>query len=183
MHDEPDLGEVCPECGTHHRVIESIPAQPLTQSLVEELRESTNFTFVRGTNWISAKDLGLSTDQEVTEDLIIGTQTKALYLKLYEPGWVVEIEEKPFEDEDETVEDVAQEILLFVSHDREELLFEMLEIISTELDPTYDCPECDYLETGGSTLARNFLFHLTESHNYTGEKALSVLEECTLDAE
>lgn len=183
MHDGSHIGEVCPECGTHHRLVEPIPSHPLTRSLVDDLRESTKFTFVQGTNWINGAHIGLSTDEEVTEDLILGTQTKAMYLQLYDPGWVVELEEEPYEDENETVEDVAQEMLMFVSQGQEEVLFEILELVCSLMDPTYDCPECDYLKTGGTTLARNFLSHLTETHGYAGDEALSILEDCALDTE
>lgn len=183
MHDGTNIGETCPECGTHHRVVESIPSQPFTRSLLDDLRESTNFTFVQGTNWISGKNLGLGTDEEVTEDLILGTQTKAMHLRLYDPGWVVELEEEPYEDEDETVEDVAQQMWMHVSQGREAALFEMLELVCSILDPAYDCPECDYHRTGGTTFAHDFLSHLTETHGYTGEEALSVLEDCALDTE
>lgn len=183
MHDEIPLGETCPDCGTHHRVVESIPSQPLTRSLVDDLRRSTTFTFVQATNWSSGKHLGLDTDEEVTEDLILGTETKAMYLRLYDPGWVVELEADPREDVDETVEDVAQEMWMYVSQERDAELFEMLEFVCSLLDPEYDCPECEYRKTGGTTSAHNFLSHLTDTHGYTGEEALSILEDCALNAE
>jgi hypothetical protein len=183
MHDGTHIGETCPECETHHRVVESIPSRPFTRPLIDDLRENSSFTFVQGTNWRSGQSLGLSTDEEVTENLIIGTQTKAMHLRLYDPGWVVELEEEPYQHEDETVGDVAQAMLMHVTQDRRAALFELIEVICSILDPTYDCPECDYHTTGGTTLAREFLSHLTEAHDYTGEEAISVLEDCAHDTE
>ena len=49
-------------------------------------------------------------DGVTTEDVVLATQSKAMLLSLYEPGWVVELEEEPREDADETVEDVAREL-------------------------------------------------------------------------
>lgn len=181
MHDGSHIGETCPECGTHHRVVGSIPPQPLTRSLLEDLRASPNFTVARGVGWTSGESVGFNTDEEVTEEIVLATETKALLLRLYDPGWVVELEAEPREDDDETVEDVATEMWSHASHDQSAALHEMLELVCSLLDPTYDCPDCDYHKTGATTLAHDFLSHLTDDHGYTGHEALSILEDRVLD--
>lgn len=108
MHDGSHIGETCPDCGTHHRVLESLPAHQLTMDVLESIRDSDGIAFARGIGWFYD---GSSEDSvETTEDIVLATQSKAMLLSLYEPGWVVELEEEPREDADETVEDVAREL-------------------------------------------------------------------------
>lgn len=44
------------------------------------------------------------------------------------------------------------------------------------LEPEYDCPECDYYETGLTAAPQEFLDHLREEHDYSSEEAHAVLE-------
>jgi len=123
-HDGSHIGEICPDCGTHHRVLESIPAQPLTRSALESIEDSDGITFARGIGWFY--DGTSDGDDETTEDIVLGTQKKALLLSLYQPGWVVDLEAEPREDEDETVEDVARDLWMQSSQGLSEAMHEML---------------------------------------------------------
>lgn len=125
-HDGTHIGETCPDCGTHHRVLESIPNQPLTRSALESIRDGDGITFARGIGWFFGEIVGAGTDDEVTEDIVLGTQEKALLLSLYEPGWVVDLEAEPREDVDETVEDVARELWMQSSQGLSEAMHEVL---------------------------------------------------------
>jgi len=108
MHDGSHIGTTCPDCGTHHRVLESLDSRPFTRSALRSLEDSDGITFARGIGWFFGEIAGVDGDEEVTEDIVLGTQSKALLLSLYEPGWVVELEGEPRDDE--TVEDVAREM-------------------------------------------------------------------------
>lgn len=125
-HDGSHIGTTCSECGTHHRVIESIPNQPLTRSLLDDLRETDAFTFAQGVGWMFGEIVGSGTDEEVTEDIIIATDSKVMHLSLYEPGWVVELEAEPRDDVDETVEDVAQELWMQTSQGLSEAMHDVM---------------------------------------------------------
>lgn len=70
--------------------------------------------------------VGSGTDEEVTEDIIIATDSKVMHLSLYEPGWVVELEAEPRDDEDETVEDVAQELWMQTSQGLSEAMHDVM---------------------------------------------------------
>lgn len=125
-HDGTHIGETCPDCGTHHRLLESIPNQPLTRSALDSIRDGDGITFARGIGWFFGEIVGAGTDDEVTEDIVLGTQSKALLLSLYEPGWVVDLEAEPRDDVDETVEDVARELWMQSSQGLSEAMHEML---------------------------------------------------------
>jgi len=108
MHATEHLGEVCPDCGTHHRVIESLPAKQMTLSALENLKESDGIVFAEGIMWMSGSMAGVSGDEEVTDEIVLGTENSAMILQLYDEGWVVEIEEEP--DDDETPEERARDV-------------------------------------------------------------------------
>lgn len=108
MHATEHLGEVCPDCGTHHRVIRSLPAKQITHSALDSLKESDEIVFAEGIMWMSGNMAGVSGDEEVTDEIVLGTKSSAMILHLYDEGWVVEIEEKP--DNDETPEERARDI-------------------------------------------------------------------------
>lgn len=44
------------------------------------------------------------------------------------------------------------------------------------LEPEYDCPECNYYETGLTTGPHAFLDHLRDVHDYSNSEAFSVLD-------
>jgi hypothetical protein len=43
------------------------------------------------------------------------------------------------------------------------------------LEPEYDCPDCDYYETGLSSGPHAFLDHLQEDHGYSQSEAFDIL--------
>lgn len=81
---------------------DALPETPLTNELVEKLRESDGIEFVRGLMWMSGTMVGLDTnDVEVTEDVILSTESKTVVLWYSDGvGWVVEkeIEHDPDDD-------------------------------------------------------------------------------------
>jgi len=97
-HDGSHIGKECEECGTKHRVLESLPARPFSRSALDSLREEDSVKFVRGVGWFfsgTADD-----DVETTEDIVLGTKNYARFLTLHETGWVVEQEDEIRENED-----------------------------------------------------------------------------------
>jgi len=122
MHTSEHIGEICPECGTHHRVIESLPAKQFTRSALEKLKESEGIVFAEGIMWMSPGLAGASGDEEVTDDIVLGTKNSAMVLRLYDEGWVVEIEEEPREDE--TPEECAREVWMEGSNVASEAMHE-----------------------------------------------------------
>lgn len=107
---EPEhIGGYCPDCGTHHRVVESIPARPLRMSEVDSLKESDDIVFCMQLMWMSGDMAGMDTDEDVTEDIVLTNETVTRLLSLYKGhGWVVEVEEE--HGEDEAAEDVATDV-------------------------------------------------------------------------
>lgn len=49
------------------------------------------------------------------------------------------------------------------------------DVVEMGLEPEYNCPECDYYNTGVSTSPHSFLDHLRDEHGYTSEEAHEVL--------
>lgn len=115
MHDGSHIGEVCPDCGTHHRVLETLPAKPLTRSAIESLTEGEIIHYAQGIGWRDPEFLGVDGDDDVTENLVLATDGSVVVVRLYEPGWVVEYEETPAEDED--VEQLGKKIWNQASND------------------------------------------------------------------
>ncbi len=130
MHDGSHIGTECPDCGTHHRVLESLDASPMTRAALESLEDGETIILARGIAWMSPGLAGVEVENdepphdEVTEDIVLGTQTKALLLSLYDPGWVVEMEIEP--EEDETVKEVAQELWINASNDLSQAMQNMM---------------------------------------------------------
>lgn len=104
--------QTCSDCGSEHRVLESLPARPLTASDVEDLRASDSLTFVAGARWLFG-DVAPEFDEEVTEDVVLATDQRALLLSLYGIGWVVEREVEP--GPDETAAEAAHDLLMAAS--------------------------------------------------------------------
>lgn len=109
MVETEHIGGYCPHCGTLHRVIESIPARPLRTSEVRSISESDDIVLCREIMAMSGDMAGMSTDEEVTEDIVLANETAARVLTFYRGhGWVVEIEEEY--GESESPEEVAEEV-------------------------------------------------------------------------
>lgn len=97
-HITDRIGETCPDCGTHHRVVPSLGEHQLTTGAVRGLEESERVHFAR-----ELLVFGGSAG-EVTEDLVLSTDRSTLALSLYDGhGWVVtqEIEHAADEDPEE----------------------------------------------------------------------------------
>jgi hypothetical protein len=109
MVDTEHIGGYCPNCGTLHRVIESIPARPLRMTEVESMRDSDNVVFCMGVMMMSGGLVGMDTEEDVTEDIVLATEVSTRLLSLYrDHGWVVEVEVE--HEEDESAEEVAMDV-------------------------------------------------------------------------
>lgn len=109
MVETDHIGGYCPHCSTHHRVIESIPARPLRTSEVRSINDSDDIVLCREIMAMSGDMAGMSTDEEVTEDIVLANKTVARVLTFYRGhGWVVEIEDEY--KEGESPEEAAEEV-------------------------------------------------------------------------
>lgn len=109
MAKDEEGGVYCPDCGTYHPVVDSIPTRPLRRAEVESIKESDNVVFCRALIWMSGDQSGMDTSDDVTEDIVLATEGAARVITLHqEQGWAVEIEEAP--EETESAEDVAWDI-------------------------------------------------------------------------
>ena len=99
MHDA--TGEVCPECGTHHRVIESIPARPLRRSERDEREDSETVALAMPMVAAFGAMAESGDGSETTREIVLSTMERA-YVLSFEPnhGWVVASEREHQEDED-----------------------------------------------------------------------------------
>lgn len=98
--EEPDrLGEVCPECGTRCRVIESLPKQPLRVRKVAALEEAAHVEVSQPVLPVRGSLVGYATEEEVTRDMVVVTKDVTRILGYYEEtGWVLE---HTFENQEE----------------------------------------------------------------------------------
>ena len=114
-HVHGNLGEVCSSCGTHHRLIESIPDRPLTRSEIDDLGDNDSIEFIRGVSFMFGETLtGMDTDEEATEDLVISTAASTKAVSRHPgTGWVVEQEVDHEDDEDPA--DVGMEVWMEMS--------------------------------------------------------------------
>lgn len=111
MVEAEHIGEHCPDCGIHHRVIESIPARPLRTSEIDSLKESDDLILCLETEWRSGEAAGMSTDEKVTDNIVVGSETAARVLSLYRGhGWVVDTEVEV--QDDESARDVATRLYI-----------------------------------------------------------------------
>lgn len=102
-HAAGHFGEECPQCGTVHRVLDSLPDQPLTRSQIQGLRDSDQIEFARGIMFMSGGIFGYDTDEELTEDVVLSTAASTKVLSHYDDtGWVVEMESEHADDDDPT---------------------------------------------------------------------------------
>ena len=97
MHE---VGDACPECGTRHRVIESLPDRPMTLEEVEQLEESDTFEFVIEVGGYTGELVAVNLEKDVTREIITVTETTLRVISHYmDRGWIVEIERDVGEDE------------------------------------------------------------------------------------
>ena len=124
--DEPArIGDVCPECGTRRRVIESLPKQPLQVRKVSELEEAAEIEASYPVIPVPGSLLGLATEEEVTKDIVLATETETKVLGYYtETGWVLEhtFEHSEGESPEEAAGRIADELgMLLVTEAVDEL--------------------------------------------------------------
>lgn len=94
-HSHVPPGETCSDCGMHRKIMDSIPARPLTRSEVGSLGDSDGVHFVSPINLMAGQVLpGIDDSSWGTEDIVIATKSGARVVSLHEEsGWVVDIEE------------------------------------------------------------------------------------------
>jgi hypothetical protein len=87
-------GEVCADCGTHHKKLGSIPARALTESEVNSLNEGEGLTLCESIILMRGMVMsGVPDSTWATEDLVIATDSGAQVASLHEGhGWVVDME-------------------------------------------------------------------------------------------
>jgi hypothetical protein len=89
-----DEGE-CPVCFTNHRIVDSLPKQPLTKSDVEKLDEQ--LPFVRGT-FPDPDEVVDEIPTNITDVLVISTEDSTRILQFYvDHGWIVGEEREHYE--------------------------------------------------------------------------------------
>lgn len=109
MSDPVPVGEVCPECGTRRRVIESLPKQPLRTRKVRELEEVPQIEASHSVLPVPGSLMGFGTEDELTRDIILAREGNVQMLRFYEgTGWVLEHTVEP--SEDESPEEMAERL-------------------------------------------------------------------------
>lgn len=99
MHNA--TGEVCPECGTHHRVVGSIPARPLRVSELDEMEESEKMALAMPVVTAFGNMAESDDGTETTREIVLSTTEKAHILSFEsEHGWVVASESEHQDGED-----------------------------------------------------------------------------------
>lgn len=92
-HARDHLDGICEECGTNHRVIESLPNQPIDPEKIEALESQENVVLARAIVSIPGRIVGADAEK-VCEDAVLATQKTVRTLTRYndEGGWIVKQE-------------------------------------------------------------------------------------------
>lgn len=100
-HARDNLDGVCEECGTNHRVLESIPNQPIDTEKIEALASSEGVVFARSIVAVPGGIVG-SDAEKVSEDIVLGTTETVRTVTRYgeSGGWIVKQELPVPEDRD-----------------------------------------------------------------------------------
>lgn len=107
------INEECPNCGIVHRVIDSIPARPATDLLVDQLEEMDGIEYVSGIAVISREEAPPSMDLAdgaawVSNELVLSTSSRTQHLVYTPEGWVVyQYTEHDPDDDPEVVGELA----------------------------------------------------------------------------
>ncbi|MBP2250470.1 hypothetical protein J2754_000779 [Halarchaeum solikamskense] len=80
----------CPICSTNHRVVDALPARPLSRSAINELKDADRVAFAKGV-FISLDD-SAEQDVEDTGTVVLSTSDTTQVVSLLDPGWVVDRE-------------------------------------------------------------------------------------------
>jgi hypothetical protein len=94
-HSHVSPGETCSDCGMHRKIMDSIPARPLTRSEVEALGDGDGVEFVSPINLMAGEAFPSFDDSSWrTEDIVVATESGARVISLHqETGWVVDMEQ------------------------------------------------------------------------------------------
>lgn len=89
-HAPDNMAGICAECGTDHRLIESLPNQPLNVDHFETIESREGIVLARSIVAIPGDIVGSDADK-VTEDAVIATPNSVRVLSRYQEagGWVV----------------------------------------------------------------------------------------------
>ena len=92
-HARHNLDGECSECDTNHRILESLPNQPISPETIESLEEQDSIALARSIVAVPGHIVGASADM-VSEDMVLGTESTVRTLTRYgeEGGWVVKQE-------------------------------------------------------------------------------------------
>jgi hypothetical protein len=129
MSEPVHLEEVCPECGTRRRVIESLPKQPLRAKKVQKLQESPQVKASHPVLAVRGSLVGFATEDEITKDIVLAKEEEAQVVRFYEgTGWVLEHTFEP--SPNESPEEMAERL---VERWTESMVLDMLEATIDEL--------------------------------------------------
>lgn len=89
-HAPDNMEGVCAECGTDHRVLESLPNQPLNVDHFETIESRDGIVLARSIIAVPGDIVGADADK-VSEDAVIATSKTVRVLSRYQDagGWVV----------------------------------------------------------------------------------------------
>lgn len=89
-HARDNLDGVCEECQTDHRVVESLPNQPLDPSKIEAIEDTDGVVFARSVLSVPGAIVG-STADKITEDIVLATEKSVRTVTRYgdSGGWIV----------------------------------------------------------------------------------------------
>lgn len=92
-HAREHLDGVCEECGTNHRVLESLPNQPLDVEHFETIESRDGIVLARSIVAVPGEIVGADAEK-VCEDAVIATTKSVRTLSRYQEagGWVVKQE-------------------------------------------------------------------------------------------
>ncbi len=126
-------GEECSECGTHHKILDSIPSRALTENEVQSLGDAEKFSLFEAINFMTGMTMpGVSDSAWATEDLVIATESGARIVSLYEDhGWVVAVE-LPLECDCCTPREHGENVLLDATEDLKHSMSHMTEYASVD---------------------------------------------------
>ena len=112
-HARHNLDGECIECDTNHRILESLPNQPISPTNIESLEAKDNIVLARSIVAIPGDIVGASADM-VSEDMVLATESTVRTLTRYgeEGGWVVkqELRVPPDRDAAEFAQDVYDQL-------------------------------------------------------------------------
>jgi|GEM_PF-3465361 len=92
-HARENLDGTCEECQTDHRVVTSLPNQPLEPAKIEAIEDTEGVVLARSVLSVPGAILG-STVDKVTEDIVLATEQSVRTVTRYgdSGGWIVKQE-------------------------------------------------------------------------------------------